>query len=159
MRNSSIGLAGEFYVLHRLFLEGYEPTLTLGNAKGVDILVLNTENNKTFKVEVKTTKSKSKWMLTEKHEQEDKNLIYCFVFIDLEDKKKKPQTFFVSSKDVAEYTKEKHKKWWSNRKSSTKEKHEKEGKEMVSFPIREFHFDRLNIGKKENYEDNFELFN
>ena len=33
-------LAGEFYIMSRLFLEGYEATLTLGNTKGIDILLL-----------------------------------------------------------------------------------------------------------------------
>ena len=47
-------LAGEFYAMSRLFLEGYEATLTLGNTKGIDILLLNPKNNKTFKVEEKT---------------------------------------------------------------------------------------------------------
>ena len=38
---------------------GFIATLTLGNTKGVDILVTNQEINRLFKVEVKTTIGKS----------------------------------------------------------------------------------------------------
>ncbi|MBI5554217.1 MAG: hypothetical protein HY917_05790, partial [Candidatus Diapherotrites archaeon] len=48
-------LAGEFAVLSQLAIRGLVGTLTLGNTKGVDILVLNSETNKMFKLEVKTT--------------------------------------------------------------------------------------------------------
>ena len=85
-------LAGEFYVMHRFFLKGYEATLTLGNTKGIDILVYNSKNNKQFKVEVKTTEmitngkvfgKNMDWFMGKKHEDmEDDSLIYCFVFND-----------------------------------------------------------------------------
>ena len=39
MDNSQTGLAGEFYTLAQLTQRGYIATLTLGNTKGVDILV------------------------------------------------------------------------------------------------------------------------
>ena len=50
---SQIGLAGEYYVLAQLTARGFIATLTLGNTKGIDILVTNQEINKLFKVEVK----------------------------------------------------------------------------------------------------------
>jgi len=55
MDKSQIGLTGEFYVLAQLAQRGLIGTLTLGNTKGIDILVTNQELNKLFKVEVKTT--------------------------------------------------------------------------------------------------------
>ena len=81
MTSNNIGLAGEFYALHRLFLEGYEATLTLGNTKGIDILVYNPKNDRQFKVEVKTSTTIAnlrvfrneygkymRWFMREKHE-------------------------------------------------------------------------------------------
>ncbi len=58
MDKSQIGLAGEFYTLAQLTQRGYVATLTLGNTKGIDILVTNHEVNKLYKVEVKTTNNK-----------------------------------------------------------------------------------------------------
>ena len=55
---TQIGLTGEYYVLAQLSARGFVATLTLGNTKGVDILVTNQEINKLFKVEVKTSTNK-----------------------------------------------------------------------------------------------------
>ena len=58
MNISQKGLVGEFYVLAQLNARGYNASLTLGNTKSVDILVMNNKTNKGFKVEVKTTTNK-----------------------------------------------------------------------------------------------------
>ena len=148
-------LAGEFYAMHRLFLEGYEATLTLGNTKGVDILLYNPKNEKQFKVEVKTTSTimneknfggkNINWWMGKKHEEiQDKNLIYCFVFLP-QDKREKPRTFFVPSRDVAEYVRESHKKWLNlERKNPVKDT-----------DIRCF---RIVLDEENKYEDDFSLF-
>ena len=44
------GLAGEFYALAQLTARGYNASLTLGNTKGVDILVMNEKNNIGYKI-------------------------------------------------------------------------------------------------------------
>jgi hypothetical protein len=54
MDSTQTGLAGEFYVLAQLMQHGLVATLTLGNTKGVDILVSNPDLNRLYKVEVKT---------------------------------------------------------------------------------------------------------
>ena len=67
-------MAGEFYVLAQLTARGFNASLTLGNTKGVDILVMNENNNIGYKVEVKTKQEvrgpKSKrpmsWLLSKK---------------------------------------------------------------------------------------------
>ena len=41
LEKTQIGLAGEYYVLAQLSARGFIATLTLGNTKGVDILVTN----------------------------------------------------------------------------------------------------------------------
>jgi hypothetical protein len=52
---NEIGIAGEFFVLHMLARLGYSPALTLGNTKGVDILVTCPDTNRVCRVEVKTS--------------------------------------------------------------------------------------------------------
>ena len=114
------GLAGEFYALAQLTARGYNASLTLGNTKGVDILVMN-KNNVGYKVEVKTTTSKPYkmkmfeewhknpvyyWLLSKKNEEYIDNLIYCFVYI--EEINSLPKFFIVHSKDVAKYVREQH---------------------------------------------------
>jgi len=43
---NQISLAGEFAVLSQLALHGFDANLTLGNTKGVDILLSNSETKK-----------------------------------------------------------------------------------------------------------------
>lgn len=155
MGTNNLGLAGEFYAMHRLFLEGYEATLTLGNTKGVDILVYNPENNKQFKVEVKTTGAITNlklfgknmdWWMSRKHEDlDDPSLIFCFVFLP-KDKAQKPRTFFVPSKKVADYVKWQHQHWIDS-------DHKKPVKEDTT--IRCF---RISVDEESRYEDDFSLF-
>ena len=54
INSNSISLAGEFAVLSQLALRGYDANMTLGNTKGVDILVSNPVNEKMYQLEVKT---------------------------------------------------------------------------------------------------------
>lgn len=154
MTSNTINLVGEFYAMSRLFLEGYEATLTLGNTKGIDILLYNPRNNKQFKVEVKTAThiysekifgGKSfGWIMQNKHEGiSDKNLIYCFVFIDK--MTKEYRIFFVPSEEVAKYVKWEHKFWLDA-------KHRKPVKDI---DMRAF---RIPLDKKSDYEDNFSVF-
>ena len=120
MTQNNIGLTGEFYAMHRLLLEGYEACLTLGNTKGIDIFVYNPRNGKQFKVEVKTSTTianeklfgkNMKWIMNKKHESvNDKNLIYCFVFID-KTGKEKTRIFFYRPEDINLYLYTQHKKW------------------------------------------------
>lgn len=125
---TQIGLAGEYFVLAQLTARGYIATLTLGNTKGVDILVTNQKINKLFKVEVKTTTGSHKieklfsdkpsfhWTMSKKHEDiKDENLIYCFVLIENADRM--PKFFLVPSKAVSEYVRWQHEYWVSTRKS------------------------------------------
>ena len=52
MATNNTNLAGEFYAMHLLYRRGLEPVLTLGNTKGVDILLYNPINEKQFKIEL-----------------------------------------------------------------------------------------------------------
>jgi len=154
MASNTTGLAGEFYAMHRLFLEGYEATLTLGNTKGVDILLYNPKNEKQFKVEVKTSTTKSYeklfdgefygWIMHKKHEDlSDENLVYCFVYIDKDTKESK--IFLVPPNIVAKYVKEQHQKWLDKDRE----------KEVKDTPMRKF---RIRTDEDSIYEDNFKIF-
>lgn len=132
MDKSQIGLAGEFYTLAQLTQRGYVATLTLGNTKGVDILVTNQEINRLYKVEVKTTNKKQRreklfgdgffyiWAMASKHERiRDKNLIYCFVALG--NVTERPEFFLVSSEKVADYVQWQHQHWLNTRERTVKE--------------------------------------
>ena len=120
------GLAGEFAVVSQLQFRGYDAGLTLGNTKGVDILVSNSDSGSLVKVEVKTRRTLKpkteralfgpalEWTMGEKHETiKDPNLFYCFVCMDFMDDGKTVGTrfFIVPSNVVAEYVRVQH-VWW-----------------------------------------------
>lgn len=163
MVSNNIGLAGEFYVLHRLFLEGYEATLTLGNTKGIDILVYNPKNDKQFKVEVKTSTTKAslkvfekqfgknyiKWMMNKKHEsfKDKENLVYCFVFID-KNKKEEPKIFLFPSQDVGLRVRWLNKTWL----------HGTHKNKVKDVDMRDFIISSNNLDKNVYY-NNFKIFN
>ena len=137
---NSVAIAGEFAVLSQLSLRGFDANMTLGHTKGVDILVSNPNNNKMFKVEVKTsfaskpTKSKLfgytlSWMMMEKHETiSDENLFYCFV--NIEKQTNVFRFFMVPSAIVAEYVNKQHQYWLKNRHNLSSQE--------VSIPMRQF---------------------
>ncbi len=125
MSTNNTNLAGEFYAMHVLFRVGLVPALTLGNTKGVDILLFNPSNDKQFKVEVKTTTNtwvneknfggrNINWRLDKKHETiHDDDLIYCFVQV-LRDLTQHPRLFFIKSKEVADYVTWENAHWLHN---------------------------------------------
>jgi hypothetical protein len=91
---TNVSLAGEYAVLSQLFLRGFIANVTLGNAKGVDILVFNPVTRKMIRIEVKTRNSgknkpyekrefgrvEGEWQVSESSESlTDENLFYCFV--------------------------------------------------------------------------------
>ncbi|KPL13627.1 MAG: hypothetical protein AMS26_13650 [Bacteroides sp. SM23_62] len=152
---TQIGLAGEYYVLAQLSARGFIATLTLGNTKGVDILVTNQDINKLFKVEVKTTFNKPghtwlfsdklmySWPMSKKHESiKDDKLIYCFV--NISDVDILPKFFLVPSKDVANYVKWQHQFWLDSKK------HKVRDTSMRNF--------RIEVDDPNGYENNWDIF-
>jgi len=132
MDRTKTGLTGEFYVLAQLIQRGFVATFTLGNTKGVDILVSNPDLNKLFKVEVKTSDrppgheslfSSERcygWPMNSKHEHiSEANLFYCFVA--LQGYNKLPLFFVVPSAYVALYVREEHEYWLRMRKNKVAE--------------------------------------
>lgn len=145
---NSVSLAGEFAVLSQLVLRGYDANMTLGHTKGVDILVADSNSDKMFKIEVKTSfaskPSRSKlfgltlnWMMMEKHETiSDRNLYYCFV--NIEKQTNVFRFFIVPSTIVAEYVSVQHKFWLDHRPALSNEE--------KAIPMRQFR-----IGLEENH--------
>jgi hypothetical protein len=157
MNISNKGLTGEFYVLAQLNARGFDASLTLGNTKGVDIIVMNNKNNKGYKVEVKTSSSKPtnektfkdwhptptySWILSKKNETYiADNLIYCFVHIS--DLQNLPKFYLVHSKIVSKYVKDSHQFWLDLR-----------GDKVKDSDMRKF---RIEINGPNNYENNWGL--
>ena len=122
---NSVALAGEFAVLSRLALCGYDANMTLGRTKSVDILVSDPKTNQLYQLEVKTAQNRRNrppvskihgrflcdWMMGVKHESiSTPTLWYCFVSIvglDL----KTARYFVVPSEVVAEYVRVEHRLW------------------------------------------------
>ena len=142
---NSVSLAGEFAVLSQLALRNFNASLTLGNTKGVDILVSD-PNKKMYRLEVKTTRQRGKkdfkeskifgtfldkWIMNEKHERiVDPLLFYCFVLILERGKEKRFRFFILPSGIVAKYVKEEHRHW---REANRKEGNRVKGTEMRTF--------------------------
>jgi len=123
---NQIALAGEFAVLSQLALHGFDANLTLGNTKGVDILVSSPDTGKMRRVEVKTTSAfrtyenktcgtvVGQWRMSDKHESNrDKDLFYCFVGFSSEDSGF--SFFVVPSKVVADFVTKSHTHWLSTK--------------------------------------------
>jgi len=122
---NSVSLAGEFAVLSRLALFGYDASMTLGRTKSVDILVSDPKTNQIYQLEVKTAQNRRNrppvskvhgrflcdWMMGVKHESiSTPTLWYCFVSIvglDL----RTARYFIVPSEVVAEYVRVEHQLW------------------------------------------------
>jgi hypothetical protein len=119
---NQVSLAGEFAVLSQLALRGFDANMTLGNTKGVDILVSHPETDSMYRLEVKTAlnskpwRSKrfgniiASWPMGDKHEKNvDRKLFYCFVGIA--ENTQVFDFFVVPSVVVAKFVTESHRYW------------------------------------------------
>lgn len=155
IEKNELALAGEYYVLAQLSARGYVATLTLGNAKGVDILVTNQAIDRLFRVEVKTTSLKPRtealfstvpayhWTMSQKHEADaTANLVFCFVQIEAVDAL--PRFFLVPSRDVATYVRWQHQHWLAAKGSTVRDT-----------PMRRF---RIPVDDPKGYQNNWAIF-
>ena len=88
-------MAGEFLTVGKLFKRGYEASVTLGNAKSVDVLVYNPKTNKNFNVQVKTLRASNCFNV--KREQIIKNHVYVFIILN---QFESPEEFFVVPSNI-----------------------------------------------------------
>ncbi|MBN2776524.1 MAG: hypothetical protein JXR36_02710 [Bacteroidales bacterium] len=84
------GMAGEFLTVGKLFKLGLQASVTFGNAKAIDVLAYNPENNKSYAVQVKTLRKKNCFLL----KKENINPDHIFVFIFLNDFEQ-DETFYI----------------------------------------------------------------
>ena len=90
--------AAQFYVAAELTRRCYTVSLTLGNAKGTDLLV-ESPTGECFSVQVKGAKTKSGWYV--KESQSPGALFFILVYVPVGDENSPPQ-FFVLRKDETE---------------------------------------------------------
>lgn len=89
-------MAGEFLTVEKLFKLGLQASVTFGNAKSIDVLAYNPENNKSFAVQVKTLRKKNCFLL----KKENIHPEHVFEFIFLNDFEKNETYFIVEGKDI-----------------------------------------------------------
>ncbi len=92
------GMAGEFLVAGKLFKRKIQTSITLANAKGVDLLAFNPNNNITYRVEVKTLRAKNCFPLSLKNVKDD----CVYVFVRLNNFEEQEEFFIVPGADIVE---------------------------------------------------------
>ena len=95
MEKNNTHLAGEFFVAAELFKRDFQVSMTLGNAKEVD-LIIRTPKKKTLSIQVKALQDKNCFTLAvNKVVPHD---IYVFVF--LYDDKNHPDYFILTGSEI-----------------------------------------------------------
>ena len=90
--------AGEFLAVGKLFKKGLQVAVTFGNAKAIDLLAYNPENDKKkYSVQVKTQKkSKKDFFLKEKDIKDD----HIYIFITLNDFKNNEDYYIIKGSEI-----------------------------------------------------------
>jgi len=103
-------LAGEFLVAGELSRRGYPVSITMGNAKSIDIYADSKDGP--IKIDAKAGRTKTNWPINKS--TVSKNQYYIFVYLHDEDKIKKnvpPEYFVVSGKELISKKKNLIKDW------------------------------------------------
>ena len=94
------GMAGEFFVMERLFRLGHEPALTLGNAKHIDILV-ETKTGDIKTLSVKAIRGGGKWPVGKSDLSTNRNMIFVFLlYKNFADVQTDPDVWIMPAKDA-----------------------------------------------------------
>ena len=94
-------LAGEFYVLSMLHRLGADATLTLGNKKSVDIVVIPTVGIPVT-VDVKTLAGKTGWPVDNFRGSKERHFLALVCFLDrIADPTQAPEVYIVPSEEAA----------------------------------------------------------
>ncbi len=93
-------MAGEFFVMERLYRLGYEPALTLGNAKSIDIFV-RTDEGKLKTVSVKAVRGGGKWPVESRDLSGEKDMAFVFLlYKKFPDVTTDPEVWVMKASDV-----------------------------------------------------------
>ena len=104
------GVAGEYFVAAELSRRGFIASITLRNARGIDILVAHPNASGFLGIQVKTNQhSQRSWPLHEKAETASRPDFF-FVFVNLHGSGE-PSYHVVPSSVVAEYCRSTHAAW------------------------------------------------
>ena len=108
-QSSVIGAAGEHLVLSNLlrlnFVAGQSPY----NTKDYDLVVLNKNGTSSSPIQVKTALNKDGWVMKKKDETPIANLIFCFVYLEIDSNK--TEIYIIDSKTVSEILNFSHRIW------------------------------------------------
>jgi len=92
--NQTKGMACEFLTVGKLFKKGLQTSITLGNAKGIDIFVKNTKNGNRYDVQVKGQKPPFQL------EKEKINENYIYVFVILNEFNENEEYYIVKGSEI-----------------------------------------------------------
>lgn len=84
------GLAGEFFVTAELLKRGIQTSVTLGNAKAVDLLAYREETDQSFVVQVKSLRATNYFLIN--REKIARSHVYVFVLLN---KPRVPVRYFI----------------------------------------------------------------
>lgn len=116
LTTSLSGAAGQYFVAGELSRRGIIATVTLRNARGIDILASNQSASRTISIQVKTNQlSGKKWLLDKKAEDLFADNLY-YVFVNLNGQEGAPTYHVVLSMIVASYVKIRHQNWLAGAK-------------------------------------------
>lgn len=93
MNKNTSHLAGEFLAAGELSRRGFQVSITLGNAKAVDIFV--EANANLYKVEAKAIRAKANWPIKKDNVQKDVNYIFIYLGSEKAIKDNKSSEFYL----------------------------------------------------------------
>lgn len=104
MTKYNTNLASEFYVLSMLHRLGADASLTLGNKKAVDIIVVN-EKGTMITVDVKGVAGRYDWPADNIHTFQDPNHFYVFMSFEgkIADPQSTPSVWIIPSTELAPF--------------------------------------------------------
>jgi hypothetical protein len=126
------GVAGEYFVAAELSRRGYIATVTLRNARGVDILAVRDDGSgrAPVQIQVKTNQGHAKsWVLSKKAEDLQADTLF-YAFVSLNGLDGAPEYHIVRSADVARFCRDSHRAWLATPGRA--------GRPHVDNPIRQF---------------------
>lgn len=89
------GLAGEFFVAAEMLKRDLSVSITLGNAKSIDLFAFNPRTQRTFTVQVKALRSKNQFLIAPR--QVRREHVYVFVILN---KLGVPPVYFITPGEV-----------------------------------------------------------
>lgn len=125
-----VGASGVSFVAAELSRRGYVASVTLRNARGIDILATNADASRSVCIQVKTNSEKKKdWILNQEAERM-RSVTLFYVFVHLTGLGQLPEYHVVPSEVVADYLTRTHQEW--------RAKPDREGKTHGESDVRKF---------------------